>query len=118
MTSRTVSYADMAKTLRNSGADLRGTKAPGPTAISMTTEKGKKRDDRCLLVTVEKGALLNRPEPFALCQELCRTTGLSLAAIPQIVPTCTGWAITPADHTMRDLLLTSQENTEAIICIL
>ena len=45
MTSRTVSYADMAKTLRNSGADLRGAKAPGPTAISVTTEKGKKRDD-------------------------------------------------------------------------
>ena len=73
--------------------------------------------DQRLLVTVEKGALLNRPEPFALCQELCRTTGLSLAAIPQITPTCTGRAITPADHTTRDLL-TSQENTEAIIRIL
>ena len=66
---------------------------------------------------MEKGALLNRPEPFALCQELCRTTGLSLAAIPQIAPTRTGWAITPADCTMRDLL-TLQENTEVIICIL
>ena len=73
--------------------------------------------DQRLLVTVEKGALLNRPEPFALCQELCRTTGLSLAVIPQIAPTCTGWVITPADHMMRDLL-TLQENTEAIICIL
>ena len=80
-------------------------------------EKGKKWDDRRLLVTVEKGALLNRPEPFALRQELCRTTGLSLAAIPQIAPTHTGWAITPADRTMRDLL-TLQENTEVIICIL
>ena len=47
------SYADMAKTLRNSGADIRSTKAPrptppargGPTPISGTTEKGKKRDN-------------------------------------------------------------------------
>ena len=117
----TVSFADMAKTLRNSGADFRSAKTPrpplGPTLISTTTEKGKKWDDRRLLVTVEKGALLNRPEPFALRQELCRTTGLSLAAIPQIALTRTRWAITPADRTTRDLL-TSQENTEAIIRIL
>jgi hypothetical protein len=119
------SYADMAKTLRNSGADLRSAKAPrppppagkGPTLISTYTEKEKKRDDRRLLVTVEKRALLSRPEPFALRQELCKATGLSLANIPQIAPTRTRWAITPADLTTRDLL-TSQENTEAIIRIL
>src|ERR1700734_4465697 len=56
------SYADMAKTLRNSGADLRSAKAPrppppagkGPTLISTYTEKEKKQDDRRLLVTIEK----------------------------------------------------------------
>ena len=115
----------MAKTLRNSGADLRSTKAPrpppllkkGPTPISTSTKGGKKQDDRRLLVTVERGALLSRPEPFALRQELCKATGLSLADIPQITPTRTGWAINPADLTTRDLL-TSQKNTETITRIL
>jgi hypothetical protein len=119
------SYADMAKTLRNSGADLCSAKAPRPpppaekglTLISISTEEEKKRDDRRLFVTVEKRALLSRPEPFALRQELYKATGLSLANIPQIAPTRTRWAITLADLTTRDLL-TLQENTEAIIRIL
>ena len=87
------SYADMAKTLRNSGADLCSAKAPrppppagkGPTLISISTAKEKKQDDRRLLVTVEKRALLSRPEPFALRQELCKATGLSLANIRAVI---------------------------------
>ena len=51
------------------------------------------------------------------CARSSKATGLSLANIPQIAPTRTRWAITLADLTTRDLL-TSQENTEAIIRIL
>jgi hypothetical protein len=85
---------------------------------STTAMEGKKREDLRLLVPIEKRALLSRPEPFALRQELCvRITGLSLAAIPQIAPTHTGLAITPANLLTRDLL-TTQENTEIVMSVL
>jgi hypothetical protein len=126
---KSASFADMAKTLKNSGADFRVAKATGraPTSIpggvspaSATTNStnGKKREDRRLLIPVEPTALLQRPEPFALRQELCtKITGLTLASIPLIAPTRTGWAITPSDLTTRDLLLT-KENTEIILRVL
>jgi hypothetical protein len=76
------------------------------------------QEDRRLLVTAEPNTLLNRPEIFALRQALCREIpGLTLAAIPTISPTRTGWAITPADHTTRDLLL-SAESTAIILQVL
>src|SRR2546423_1328451 len=55
--------------------------------------------------------------PFTLRHELCsKITDLTLAMIPKITPTMTGWAIEPVDLTTRDLLAT-QENTEIIIRI-
>jgi hypothetical protein len=41
-------------------------------------DAGKRQEDHRLLVPLEKMALLDRPEPFALRQELCvRITGLT-----------------------------------------
>ena len=130
--SKSVSFAGVAKTLKNSGVDFHTAKAPstsssrrGPTSnsggVSLTSsEKGStlKREDRRLLIPVEPSALLQRPEPFALRQELCaQIPGLTLALIPSITPTRTGWAITPSDLTTRDLL-TTQENTKTILQVL
>jgi hypothetical protein len=132
---KSVSFAGMAKTLRNSGADFHSASAPSssksgrPTSIPGSapqrpplTSSGKsnptKREDRRLLIPVEPLALLHRPEPFVLRQELCaKITGLTLASIPLIAPTRTGWAITPSDFTTRDLL-TTEENTETILRVL
>jgi hypothetical protein len=117
---RSVSFADMAKTLKNSGADLHSDKTRASTAIPGGPSLGptKKREDRRLLVPVEPSALLNRPEPFALRQELCaKITGITLASIPLITPTRTGWAITPSDLKTRDLL-TTEENSRILLRIL
>jgi hypothetical protein len=119
-------FAGIAKTLKNTGVDFH-TKGPSPSfpgkapalsssdaSISATSPK---QEDRRLLVSVEPGALLQRPEPFALRQELCsKVKGLTLARVPSIAPTRTGWAIAPSDLTTRDLL-TIPENTKIIMQI-
>ena len=130
---KSVSFADMAKTLTNSRADFCSAKTPslsslgraststsGGVSIAATRTGGptKKREDRRLLIPVEHSALLNRPEPFALRQELCaKITGLTLASIPLITPTRTGWAITPSDLKTRDLI-TTEENSRILLQIL
>ena len=130
---KSVSFADMAKTLKNSGADFRSAKAPSssssgrsatsssggaPLASTRTSSPTQKREDRRLLIPVEHSALLNRPEPFALRQELCaKITGITTASIPLITPTRTGWAITPSDLKTRDLL-TTLENSEIVMRVL
>src|ERR1700759_4942353 len=121
---KSVSFADMAKTLKNSGADFRSAKTPSFSSLGRAPTGGpslsptKKREDRRLLVPVEHSALLNRPEPFALRQELCaKITGITLASIPLITPTRTGWAITPSDLKTRDLL-TTEENSRILLRIL
>ena len=136
---KSVSFAGMAKTLKNSGADFHSVSAPhsshsgriptsnsgGASLVSSrrdstTTSRDDRprREDRRLLIPVEPSALLRRPEPFALRQELCASiTGLTLAKIPTISPTRTGWSITPSDLTTRDLL-TTQENMEIIMRVM
>jgi len=131
---KSVTFAGMAKTLRNSGADFHPAKAPhssqsgrastassgGVSIGTGTTNQSTTsltRQDKRVLVTVRKGShtLLERPEPFALRRELCaKISGLTLAAIPTITPTRTGWAITASDLTTRDRLL-AQENSEILL---
>ena len=126
---KSVSWADVAKTLKSSGASLQGAKMPssfisgraatvisGATMPSYSHSNPPKQDKR-LLITVEPGALLQRPEPFALRQELStKIAGITLASVPSVAPTRTGWAITPADLSTRDLLM-DKENAETILRI-
>ncbi|RAL64782.1 hypothetical protein DID88_001379 [Monilinia fructigena] len=87
-TTKTVTYADRARS--NAG-------------LSSSTDPRKSRNST---------TLLNRPEPFILRQSLAKQIdGLTLASIPSITPTATGWAINPSDIATRDILLT-QENAE------
>lgn len=128
-TPKSVSWVDVAKTPKNSGATPQGTRihssslsGKSATAISGATSSSHSqtsppKQDQRLLITVEKAALLQRPQPFALRQELSkRIAGLTLASVPIVAPTRTGWAITPANPTAR-VLLTNQENAETILRI-
>src|ERR1700687_5872766 len=75
--------------------------SPGSTNSS-AGRVGAKKEDRRLLITIEPIALLKRSEPFALRQELAtKIPGISLASVPLVTPTKTGWAITPADLSTR-----------------
>lgn len=124
---KSVTFAGMAKTLKNSGADFHG---PNPAKSSTpstrptfstgggslnsasTSVSANQREDRRILVTVQPSTLLNRPEPYALRRALCdRISGLAITAIPSITPTRTGWALNPVDIATRNLLL-AQENKE------
>ena len=116
---RAVTFADMAKTPTSSEAEARRSKPTWSSALGKTplsasggaVSNAPKREDRRLLISVEPHVLLDRPQPFALRQELCaKIEGLTLAAIPLIAPTRTGWAITPADLAARDLLLTPENH--------
>lgn len=126
---RSVTFAEVAgrpKTLTNSGVNamtprssLSG-KIPTSSAggVSLGSQSSRaatpppKKDDKRLLVTLATEARLHRPEVFLLRQELCRNIkDLTLASIPLITPTSTGWAITPSNDITRDLLLT-EENME------
>lgn len=111
-----VTFAEVAKgkTLTNSGADAKAAKAARSSAPGKTDATKPKKEDRRILIAIEPSARLDRPEPFALRRELCaRIQGLTLAAIPLITATASGWALTPSDHATRDLLM-SQENTEIL----
>ncbi|KAJ5543099.1 hypothetical protein N7461_009102 [Penicillium sp. DV-2018c] len=73
-----------------------------------------KREDPRVLVTMDREGRLNRPQPYTVRQALVEAvTGLDSAAqIPKIEPTRTGWAITPATTTARDLLVSPEGETE------
>jgi hypothetical protein len=141
---KAVSFAGMARTLKNSGADFypertsaSASSGQGPARSSLggastasskarttatngtnSTTTSRAREDRRLLVPIEPTALLNRPGAYALRTGLCQLiTGLTLSQIPSITPTKTGWAINPVDLPTRDLLLT-QENSEIIMRVL
>src|SRR5438045_2653670 len=103
---KSISFADMAKTLKNSGADywmprsvITSSLGSRPSSISggaslasscsnsangSTKSNGiPKKEDRHLLIPVELTALLNRPEPFALQQELAaKISSITLSPVP------------------------------------
>jgi hypothetical protein len=125
-----MTYAGMAQTLKNTVAGFHLAKGPsssllgkvlastgslGGDSIAATKGTSTKREDRRLLIPIKPSFLLQRPEAFALRQELCaKIKGLTLARIPLISPIRTGWAITPSDLTTRDLLSTP-ENAKIIM---
>jgi hypothetical protein len=110
---RTLSYASVAKSSNNneSGAP-KGQAAPkkGPTKPAQTS-----REDYRVLVTLPSGSLLGgREETYLLRRRLVdKVNGLTMAKIPAISPTMTGWALFPSDLATRDLLLT--ESSQAAV---
>jgi hypothetical protein len=114
-----VTWADIAATPKSSGVTP-GTKTlhakndrpatSDKSARSRSTLTSEQREDRRILITLTPQALLRRAEPYAVRQALCACIeGLnSTASIPKIEPTRTGWAITPANIGIRDLLTTDE----------
>lgn len=123
--SKSVSFAEKAKgptgsiNLQATGAAKgaartntgRASSRASPAASSSKPAASKRLKQR-LLVTLDTEALLKRAEPYALRDALVKRIGnITMADIPSITAIITGWAITPADSTIRDLLLI-QENVE------
>jgi hypothetical protein len=74
--------------------------------------------DRRILVTIPELARLDRPAPFPPRRALVGgIEGLTLAMIPGLSPTKTGWLITPSDLTTRDLLMVP-ENQKTVLEVL
>lgn len=125
-----VSFAGMAKALKNSGADMLPVKksrssgsgklsatasSSGGASVSSSGSQLKKEDTR-LLVAISSEALMKRTDQtaFAIRQELCaRIPELTLKRLAKITKTNTGWALCPQDIATRDFLST-QENLEII----
>jgi hypothetical protein len=104
-----VSYADKAgSSLQSTACNKLKTHKEYPDSKT-TFSKGEKpsREDIRVLVTVPTEVLLaGRGEPFLLRKKLVGLiNGLTMASIPVISPTKSGWAIVPADLAARDILL-------------
>ncbi|RAL59212.1 hypothetical protein DID88_006667 [Monilinia fructigena] len=132
-TTKTVTYADRARSnaglssstdprkSRNSTVSVSSAagqtpssnaRAPSARPTKSANTALSSNADRRILAKCNPQTLLNRPEPFILRQSLAKQIdGLTLASIPSITPTATGWAINPSDIATRDILLT-QENAE------
>ena len=80
---KSISFASMAKTLKNSRVDFHTTKAPstslskrgltsslGSISLALLEKGSTKQEDQQLLVPIEPSTLLQRLELFALWQEL------------------------------------------------
>jgi hypothetical protein len=64
------------------------------------------REDHRVLIALPPAVLRAREETYLLRRRLVeRIGGLTMAKIPAITPTRTGWALSPSDLATRDLLL-------------
>src|ERR1700742_2433200 len=113
-TPHALSYASVAKSSNNSETGApKGQEAPkkGPTKPAQTS-----REDHRVLVTLPSASLLGaREETYLLRRRLVdKVNGLTMAKIPAISPTMTGWALFPSDLATRDLLLT-ESNQAAVL---
>jgi hypothetical protein len=103
------SYASVTKptSLKDTGAPRTASKAAPKKVLTRPTTS---REDYRVLVTLPSTSLLgDREEAFLLRRRLTeQVNGLTMAKIPVISPTRTGWALSPADLTTRDLLLANR----------
>jgi hypothetical protein len=107
-------YASVAKSSNeNETGAPKGQAAPKkiPTKPTHTS-----REDHRVLVTLPSASLLGaREETYLLRRRLVdKVNGLTMAMIPAISPTMTGWALFPSDLATRDLLLT-ESNQAAVL---
>ncbi|RAL58076.1 hypothetical protein DID88_009926, partial [Monilinia fructigena] len=116
-TTKTVTYADRARSNAGLSSSTDPRKSRNST-VSVSSAAGQTPSSNAPTPIEEfwpsatHRRSLNRPEPFILRQSLAKQIdGLTLASIPSITPTATGWAINPSDIATRDILLT-QENAE------
>ena len=107
------SWADVA---RDPQISDRGANRPLIPARSLPGPPAKpKEDDRIFIAISNPTMRLQQPSPFAVRQAVCKSIGgITLKDIPTASPIKTGWAITPANMSIRDQLMT-QENQELLV---
>jgi hypothetical protein len=76
----------------------------------------KPKEDNRIFIAISNPAMrLQQPSPFAVRQAVCKSIeGITLQDIPAASPINTGWAITPANKSIRDQLMT-QENQKLML---
>jgi hypothetical protein len=110
------SWADVARDPKISVPDDRGSNRPLNTARLHPDPPSKPKEDCRIFVQISNPTeRIQRPSPFAVRQAVCRSIeGITLQDIPTASPINTGWALTPANKTIRDRLMT-QVNQEHIL---
>lgn len=108
-----LSYASITKKPSNNNTGAPKEQAAPRTGSTKPTQTT--RDDHRILVTLPSASLLGaRGEAYMLRRRLVeKVNGLTMAKIPAISPTMTGWALFPSDLATRDLLLT--ESNQALV---
>jgi len=107
------SWADVA---RDPQISDRGAGRPLIPTRSRPAPAAKPKEDSRIFITISNPAMrLQQPSPFAVRQAICKSIGgITLKDVPSASPINTGWAITPANQTVRERLL-SPENRELLI---
>jgi hypothetical protein len=110
------SWADVARDPQIPAPKNRGSGRPLFPARSRPGPPAKPKEDNRIFIAISNPATrLQQPSPFAVRQAVCKSIeGITLQDIPTASPINTGWAITPASRTIRDQLLT-QENQELVV---
>ena len=110
------SWADVARDPQISLPKDRGNTRTLNPARSRPGPSAKPKEDHRIFITISDPTVrLQRPSPFVVRQAVCRSIEeITLQDIPTASPINTGWAITPASRTIRDQLLT-QENQELVV---
>ena len=107
------SWADVARDYEIS--DSSGSRPLNPAKSWPGLPAKPKEDNRIFIAISNPARRLQQPSPFAVRQAICKSIGgIALRDIPSASPINTGWAITPANQTIRDQLLT-QENQELLV---
>ena len=116
-TPHALSYASVAKSSNNN--ETRAPKGQAPPKKGPTKPAQTSREDYRVLVTLPSASLLGaREEAYLLRRRLVeKVNSLTMAKIPAISPTMTGWALFPSDLATRDLLL-AESNQAAILEVL
>jgi hypothetical protein len=110
------SWADVARDPQISAQkDRDGSRPQNPARLRSGPLPKPKEDLRIFIVISNPAMRIQRPSPFAVRQAVCRNIeGITLKDVPTASPINTGWAITPANKTIRDQLIT-QENQERLL---
>jgi hypothetical protein len=111
--SKSMSYAEKAR----KGSTMKTQVQPSSARPKKpsTKQSSVSRADLRILVTVPSTELHQREESYVLRKRLANTIpDLSLAKVPEVTPTRTGWAIKLADIATRDALMSENNRSQLL----
>jgi hypothetical protein len=104
-------YADVAKppnshSLQERGATITNTAVAHRNGVTLNKPPNKPVPDGRILFQLSTAQRAKQPSPFVMRKALCaRINNLTLQDIPRLTTTKTGWALTPANDTIKRRLL-------------